>query len=102
MSLTVSKKLLSGVDATFKEKGLDIICTFTLKTNNVWNGEPFTLTFKDNDSDFHTKTVTVETVKNSTETITKKVAFSYASMSVTVHGYSTTYLGEQITFLILG
>lgn len=97
MSLTVSKKVLSGVDATFKEKGLDIICTFTLKTNNVWNGEPFTLTFKDNDSDFHTKTVTVETVKNSTETITKKVAFSYASMSVTVRGYSTTYLGEQIT-----
>ena len=97
MSLTVSKKVLSGVDVTFKEKGLDIICTFTLKTNNVWNGEPFTLTFKDNDSHFHTKTVTVETVKNSTETITKKVAFSYASMSVTVRGYSTTYLGEQIT-----
>lgn len=97
MSLTVSKKVLSGVNATFTEKGLDIICTFTLKTNNVWNGEPFTLTFKDNDSDFHTKTVTVETVKNSTETITKKVAFSYASMSVTVLGYSTTYLGEQIT-----
>lgn len=97
MSLTVSKKVLSGVDATFTEKGLDIICTFTLKTNNVWNGEPFTLTFKDNDSSFHTKTVTVETVKNSTETITKKVAFSYASMSVTVRGYSTTYLGEQIT-----
>lgn len=97
MSLTVSKKVLSGVDATFTEKGLDIICTFTLKTNNVWNGEPFTLTFKDNDSDFHTKTVTVETVKNSTETITKKVAFSYASMSVTVRGYSTTYLGKQIT-----
>lgn len=97
MSLTVSKKVLSGVDAEFKEKGLDIICTFTLKTNNVWNGEPFTLTFKDNDSHFHTKTVTVETVKNSTETITKKVAFSYASMSVTVRGYSTTYLGEQIT-----
>lgn len=97
MGLTVSKKVLSGVDATFKEKGLDIICTFTLKTNNVWNGEPFTLTFKDNDSNFHTKTVTVETVKNSTETITKRVAFSYASMSVTVRGYSTTYLGEQIT-----
>lgn len=97
MSLTVSKKVLSGVDATFTEKGLNIICTFTLKTNNVWNGEPFTLTFKDNDSDFHTKTVTVETVKNSTETITKKVAFSYASMSVTVRGYSTTYLGKQIT-----
>lgn len=97
MGLTVSKKVLSGVAAEFKIKGLDIICTFTLNANNVWNGEPFTLEFVDNDSHFHNKTVTVETVKDSTEIITKKVAYSYASMSVSVRGYSTTYLGEQIT-----
>lgn len=51
----------------------------------------------DNDSHFHNKTVTVETVKDSTEVITKKVAYSYASISVSVIGYSTTYNGEQIT-----
>lgn len=97
MGLTVSKKVLSGVTADFKIKGLDIICTFTLNTNNVWNGEPFTLEFVDNDSHFHNKTVIVETVKDNTEIITKKVAYSYASMSVSIRGYSTTYLGEQIT-----
>ena len=97
MSLTVSKMTLPGVSATTEIKGLDIICTFTLHENNIWNGEPFTLNLKDNDSHFHNKTVTVETVQGSTEVITKKVAFNYASMSLEIVGYSTTYLGEQKT-----
>ena len=97
MSITVKSMTLTGVDATFKPKGFDIICTFSLHANNVWNGEPFTLEFVDNDSHFHNKTVTVETVKDSAETITKKIAYSYASMSVSVKGYSTTYTGEQKT-----
>lgn len=97
MSIAIKKFNLYGATANFKIKGLDVICTFTLNANTVWNGEPFTLEFADNDSHFHNKTVTVETVKDSTEVITKKVAYSYASISVSVIGYSTTYNGEQLT-----
>lgn len=96
MSIAIKKFNLYGATANFKIKGLDVICTFTLKANTVWNGEPFTLEFVDNDSHFHDKTVTVETVKDSTEVITKTVAYSYASMSVSIIGYSTTYNGEQL------
>lgn len=97
MSIAIKKFNLYGATANFKTKGLDVICTFTLNANTVWNGEPFTLEFVDNDSHFHNKTVTVETVKDSTETIIKTVKdYSYASMSVSVIGYSTTYNGEQI------
>ena len=99
MAIKIKKFNLYGANADFKIKGLDIICTFTLNENTVWNGEPFTLEFVDDDSHFHDKTVTVETVKDSTKVITKKVAFSYASMSVSIIGYSTTYNGEQ---LVLG
>lgn len=97
MSIAIKKFNLYGATANFKTKGLDVICTFTLNANTVWNGEPFTLEFVDNDSHFHNKTVTVETVKDSTETIIKTVKnYNYASMSVSVIGYSTTYNGEQI------
>ena len=97
MSIAIKKFNLYGATANFKTKGYDVICTFTLNANTVWNGEPFTLEFVDNDSHFHNKTVTVETVKDSTETITKTVKnYNYASMSVSVTGYSTTYNGEQI------
>lgn len=98
MSIAIKKFNLYGATANFKTKGLDVICTFTLNANTVWNGEPFTLEFVDNDSHFHNKIVTVETVKDSTETITKTVKnYNYASMSVSVIGYSTTYNGEQLT-----
>lgn len=97
MSIAIKKFNLYGATAHFKTQGLDVICTFTLNANTVWNGEPFTLEFVDNDSHFHNKTITVETVKDSTEIITKKVAYSYASISVSVIGYSTTYNGEQLT-----
>lgn len=97
MSIAIKKFNLYGATANFKTKNFDVICTFTLNANTVWNGEPFTLEFVDNDSHFHNKTVTVETVKDSTETITKTVKnYNYASMSVSVTGYSTTYNGEQI------
>lgn len=96
MSIAIKKFNLYGATANFKIKGLDVICTFTLNANTVWNGEPFTIEFVDNDSHFHDKTVTVETVKDSAEVITKKVAYSYASIGVSVIGYSTTYNGEQI------
>lgn len=97
MSIAIKKFTLYGATANFKIRGLDVICTFTLNANTVWNGEPFTLEFVDNDSHFHNKTVTVETVKDSTETIIKTVKnYNYASMSVSVIGYSTTYNGEQI------
>lgn len=97
MSIAIKKFNLYGATANFKTKGYDVICTFTLNANTVWNGEPFTLEFVDNDSHFHNKTVTVETVKDSTEKIIKTVKnYNYASMSVTVTGYSTTYNGEQI------
>lgn len=96
MAIKIKKFNLYGVTANFRIQGLDIICTFTLNENTVWNGEPFTLEFTDDDSHFHNKTVTVETVKDNTGIITKRVAFSYASMSVGVVGYSTTYNGEQI------
>lgn len=96
MAVKIKKFNLYGATASFKIQGLDIICTFTLNANTVWNGEPFTLEFVDDDSHFHNKTVTVETIKDNTEVITKRVAFSYASMSVSVVGYSTTYNGEQI------
>jgi len=99
MSIAIKKFNLYGATANFKTQGLNVVCTFTLNANTVWNGEPFTLEFVDNDSHFHNKTVTVETVKDSTETIIKTVAYSYASMSVSVVGYSTTYNGEQ---LVLG
>ena len=98
MSIAIKKFKLYGATADFKTKGWDVICTFTLNANTVWNGEPFTLEFVDNDSHFHNKTVTVETVKDSTETIIKTVKnYNYASMSVSVIGYSTTYNGEQLT-----
>lgn len=98
MSIAVKKFKLYGATANFKTNGWDVICTFTLNANTVWNGEPFTLEFVDNDSNFHNKTVTVETVKDSTETIIKTVKdYYYASMSVSVTGYSTTYNGEQLT-----
>lgn len=97
MSIAIKKFTLYGATANFKIKGWDVICTFTLNANTVWNGEPFTLEFVDNDSNFHNKTVTVETVKDSAETITKTVKnYNYASMGVSVNGYSTTYNGEQI------
>lgn len=97
MSIAIKKFNLYGATANFKTNGYDVICTFTLNANTVWNGEPFTLEFVDNDSHFHNKTVTVETVKDSTETIIKTVKnYYYASMSVSVIGYSTTYNGEQI------
>lgn len=97
MSIAIKKFNLYGATANFKTKGYDVICTFTLNANTVWNGEPFTLEFVDNDSHFHNKTVIVETVKDSTETIIKTVKnYNYASMSVSVIGYSTTYNGEQI------
>lgn len=97
MSIAIKKFNLYGATADFKTKGYDVICTFTLNANTVWNGEPFTLEFVDNDSHFHNKTVIVETVKDSTETIIKTVKnYNYASMSVSVIGYSTTYNGEQI------
>ena len=98
MSIAIKKFKLYGATANFKTKGWDVICTFTLNANTVWNGEPFTLEFVDNDSNFHNKTVTVETVKDSTETIIKTVKnYNYASMSVSVVGYSTNYNGEQLT-----
>ena len=98
MSIAIKKFRLYGATADFKTKGWDVICTFTLNANTVWNGEPFTLEFVDNDSNFHNKTVTVETVKDSTETIIKTVKnYNYASMSVSVIGYSTTYNGDQLT-----
>lgn len=98
MSIAIKKFKLYGATANFKTKGLDVICTLTLNANTVWNGEPFTLEFVDNDSHFHNKTVTVETVKDSTETIIKTVKnYNYASMSVSVIGYSTNYNGEQLT-----
>ena len=97
MSIAIKKFNLYGATANFKTKGYDVICTFTLNANTVWNGEPFTLEFVDNDSHFHNKTVTVETVKDSTETIIKTIKnYNYASISVSVSGYSTTYNGEQI------
>lgn len=97
MSIAIKKFNLYGATANFKTEGYDVICTFTLNANTVWNGEPFTLEFVDNDSHFHNKTVTVETVKDSTEKIIKTVKnYNYASMSVSVIGYSTTYNGEQI------
>lgn len=98
MSIAIKKFKLYGATANFKTNGWDVICTFTLNANTVWNGEPFTLEFVDDDSHFHNKTVTVETVKDSTETIIKTVKnYNYASMSVSVIGYSTTYNGEQLT-----
>lgn len=97
MSIAIKKFNLYGATANFKTNGYDVICTFTLNANTVWNGEPFKLEFVDNDSHFHNKTVIVETVKDSTETIIKTVKnYNYASMSVSVIGYSTTYNGEQI------
>lgn len=98
MSIAIKKFKLYGATANFKTNGWDVICTFTLNANTVWNGEPFTLEFVDDDSHFHNKTVTVETVKDSTETIIKTVKnYNYASMSVSVIGYSTNYNGEQLT-----
>ena len=96
MSLTIAKDALTGVDKTFTPKGFNVICTFKLKTNNVWNGESFTVLFQDPDSHFHDKTLTVETVKGSTETITKTFSYSY-SAKITIKGYATDYLGEQVT-----
>lgn len=96
MSLEIEKDSLCGVDKTFTPKGFNVVGTFKLKANNVWNGESFTVLFKDPDSHFHDKTFTVETVNGSTETITKTFSYSY-SAKITIKGYSTNYLGEQIT-----
>ena len=96
MSLTIQKDSLCGVDKTFTSKGYNVVGTFKLKANNVWNGESFTVLFQDPDSHFHDKTFTVETVNGSTETITKTFSYSY-SAKITIKGYSTNYLGEQIT-----
>lgn len=96
MSLKIAKDSLTGVDKTFTPKGFNVNATFKLKANNVWNGESFTVLFKDPDSHFHDKTFTVETVKGSTETITKTFSYSY-SANITISGYATDYLGEQVT-----
>lgn len=96
MSLKIAKDALTGVDKTFTPKGFNVVCTFKLKANNVWNGETFTVLFQDPDSHFHDKTLTVETVNGSTETITKTFSYSY-SANLTIRGYATNYLGEQIT-----
>lgn len=96
MSLKIAKDSLTGVDKTFTPKGFNVNATFKLKQNNVWNGESFTVLFQDPDSHFHDKTFTVETVKGSTETITKTFSYSY-SANITISGYSTDYLGEQVT-----
>ena len=96
MSLTIEKDALCGVDKTFTSKGFNIVGTFKLKANNVWNGESFTVLFQDPDSHFHDKTFTVETVNGSTETITKTFSYSY-SAKITIKGYSANYTGEQIT-----
>ena len=96
MSLTIEKDSLCGVDKTFTSKGFNVVGTFKLKANNVWNGESFTVLFKDPDSHFHDKTFTVETVNGSTETITKTFSYSY-SAKITIRGYSANYTGEQIT-----
>lgn len=96
MSLKIEKDSLCGVDKTFTSKGFNVVGTFKLKANNVWNGESFTVLFQDPDSHFHDKTFTVETVNGSTETITKTFSYSY-SAKITIKGYSTNYTGEQIT-----
>ena len=96
MSLKIANDLLTGVDKTFTPKGFNVNATFKLKANNVWNGESFTVLFQDPDSHFHDKTFTVETVKGSTETITKTFSYSY-SANITISGYSANYTGEQIT-----
>lgn len=96
MSLKIEKDSLCGVDKTFTPKGFNVVGTFKLKANNVWNGESFTVLFQDPDSHFHDKTFTVETVNGSTETITKTFSYSY-SAKITIKGYSTNYTGEQIT-----
>lgn len=96
MSLKIAKDSLTGVDKTFTPKGFNVNATFKLKANNVWNGESFTVLFQDPDSHFHDKTFIVETVKGSTETITKTFSYSY-SANITISGYSTDYLGEQVT-----
>lgn len=97
MSVKIKNNKLVGAQTTAAEKGFNVVCTFTLNNQTVWNGEPITIVLEDNDSMFHKKTVTVETVDGSTETITKSIPFSYASMSVSVSGFSTKYLGEQKT-----
>lgn len=96
MSLKITTDFLTGVDKTFTPKGFNVNATFKLKENNVWNGESFTVLFQDPDSHFHDKPFTVETVKGSTETITKTFSYSY-SANITIKGYATDYLGEQLT-----
>lgn len=96
MSLKIEKDSLCGVDKTFTSKGFNVVGTFKLKANNVWNGESFSVLFQDPDSNFHDKTFIVETVDGSTETITKTFSYSY-SAKITIKGYSTNYTGEQIT-----
>lgn len=96
MSLKIAKDSLTGVEKTFTPKGFNVNATFKLKANNVWNGESFTVLFQDPDSHFHNKTFTVETVKGSTETITKTFSYMY-SANITINGYAADYLGEQVT-----
>lgn len=96
MSLKIAKDTLTGVEKTFTPKGFNVNATFKLKANNVWNGESFTVFFQDPDSHFHNTTFTVETVKGSTETITKTFSYIY-SANITISGYATNYLGEQVT-----
>lgn len=97
MGVTIKNNKLAGARTTVKEAVYDVVCTFTPNAQTVWNGESITIVLEDNDSMFHKKTVTVETVDGSTETITKSIPFSYASMSVSVSGFCTRYLGEQKT-----
>lgn len=97
MAIKFKNYVLAGSKGNVKEEGLDVVFTATLLNNTVWNGDSFTITLTDDDSAFHKKTVTVETVNGSTETITKTIHFSYPNMHIEVRGYCTRYLGEQKT-----
>ena len=97
MAIKFKNYVLAGSNGNVKEVGLNVVFTATLLDNTVWNGEPFTITLTDDDSAFHKKTVTVETVDGSTEMITKTIPFSYSNMHIEVRGYCTRYLGEQKT-----
>lgn len=97
MAIKFKNYVLAGSTGSVKESGFNVVFTATLLENTVWNGEPFSITLTDDDSAYHKKTVTVETVDGSTEKITKTIPFSYANMHIEVRGYCTRYLGEQKT-----
>lgn len=96
MAINFKQYVLAGSNGHVEEKGLNVVFTATLLENTVWNGQPFTIILTD-DSVYHKKTVTVETVDGSTEKITKSIPFSYSNMHIEVRGYCTRYLGEQKT-----